>query len=361
MDNHGGNVFGDEKIKYDFSVNLSPLGLPRGVRHELKALTSEEQMLARLEIYTDEEQRALRKALGEYYGVNPQGILCGNGAADLIYRIPKAIYQKVKEGAKANPKSFIQGPAFSEYEKALKEAGFDVEYVLAKEEEGFIPGASFVEKVRESDAKILFLCNPANPTGVLMDKEYVLKVTDLCEEKEIYLVVDECFLELTDLGESASVISETSAHPHLIVLRSFTKTYAMAGLRLGYAIAGDENLAEELRKIGQPWSLSFPAEVAGLAALKEKEYLSEVRVFLSEERVRVGDALETLGLKVIKPSANYIFFFGPIGLDEKLRKKGFLIRNCRNYKGLSEGAFRIAIKGCEENDMLLEAIRDELR
>lgn len=336
MNKHGGNTFEHKYIKHDFSVNLSPLGMPEEVKLALA------ESIDTWEDYTDVNQGELRRALGEYYGVDSRVVVCGNGAADLIYRIPLAI--KRLGGFR---QGHILEPAFSEYQSALEEADFGVLHHLTA-------------NIDPSEGDVVFICNPGNPTGRLIPKEEVMELAQLCSRRKAYLIVDECFLELTEAGDDVSVIGSLAGLPTTIVLRSFTKTYAMAGLRLGYAICGSAEISEALLDTGQPWSVSKPGEVAALAALKAHDYRSKVREYLREERVAMFDALKSLGLQVMEPGANYIFFHGPTGLDLALMEEGFLIRNCSNYYGLGEGSYRVAIRRREENRLLIQAIEDVL-
>lgn len=373
MDRHGGNTFG-RKIEYDFSVNLSPLGLPERVKTALKNLIDDKE----LENYPDYRQRNLRSSIAKVFGVNPEMVSCGNGAADLIYRIPIAIKQELMAAGKGEegPKALILAPTFSEYSKALKEGGFNRFYHVVEERDGFLPGEDFLNKVQNGGYQIVWICNPGNPTGALMSKEYIERLVNICETNDSYLVLDECFMELTEEGDKNSLINEINNHPGLIVIRSFTKTYAMAGLRLGYVICGDPGLAEAIREIGQPWDISKPAEVAGISALEDEEYIGNVRAFLREEGLKLYKSLIDMGLKAVKPSGNYIMFSGPKTLDEILINKGVLIRNCSNYIGLeednysSEGSkeghkagwnwYRVAVKLPEENRILLEALKEAM-
>ena len=359
MDKHGGNIYGSENIILDFSVSLSPLGMPEAVKDGIfDAVDS-------FGDYPDSNQGKLRKAIGKRHSVSWDSVACGNGAADLIYRIPLAI-EKLRN--KTEGRALILQPAFSCYEEALLEAGYDIENYCLKYEDDYLPGDGFIETISDGDFDVVFVCNPSNPVGALIEKEYVLKLAEICREKKCYLVLDECFLELTGRADELSLVSETEENQYLIVLRSFTKTFAMAGLRLGYTISGCKNLVEALMNIGQPWPISKPAEVAGLKAIEDEAYIQEVNDFLTEERLRVFEGLSSLGLKVLYPSSNYVFFIGPVGLKEKLLKKGLLIRDCSNFKGLERieyeetvlGAYRIGLRMPKENDMLLEAIRDVL-
>ena len=346
MSIHGGNTYDYDNIEQDFSANLSPLGMPEAVKLAIQKAVEDYRD------YPDVNYTALKRKVMEYLDqdISLNRIVLGNGAADLIYRIPR--------GITGNKKSLIVSPAFSEYEKALLESGYSVEHFFLKEEKGFKVGEELIEKLSQEQFDILYLCNPANPTGVLTEKEFLINIAALCDRMGTYFCLDECFVDLTENPIENSLMDVVSDYPHLIILRTFTKLFAMAGLRLGYLITGNEELGKELSNLGQPWPVSKVAEAAAMAALGEKEYPDSVRSFLASERPRLVEALRELGMKPIEPSANYLFFFGPEDLSEKLIEKGILIRDCSNYPGLEKGAFRVAVKNRESNDLLIKAIKE---
>ena len=155
--------------------------------------------------------------------------------------------------------------------------------------------------------------------------------------------------------------SSVRQFPDLVILRAFTKTYAMAGLRLGYALCGSADFAQRLQREGQPWPVSNVAQAAGTAALQETDYVNRLRALISSERMRLIRKLKGFGLHVVPGEANYLLFFCEVReLTEKLRNRGIMIRDCRNYTGLAEGWYRIAIRTEAENDRLLHALQEVL-
>lgn len=135
----------------------------------------------------------------------------------------------------------------------------------------------------------------------------------------------------------------------------------MPGLRLGYGLCKNAGVLEQMNRVMQPWSVSIPAQKAGVAALKEETYVKKARALIKTERERLYKGLLSLGLKAWYPAANFVFFKGPKGLDEKIRQEGFLIRDCSNYHGLEEGFYRIAVRLPEENTEFLEALQRVLK
>ncbi len=147
-------------------------------------------------------------------------------------------------------------------------------------------------------------------------------------------------------------------YENLLILKAFTKLYAMAGLRLGYCLCRDTALLDAMRNAGQPWPVSGPAQAAGIAALEETQYVQAVRTLISAQRPRLAGALTRLGLRVIPGEANYLLFFSSIPLLGPLRGRGILLRDCGNYAGLCDGWYRVAVRGREDNDRLIAALED---
>lgn len=344
---HGGDWAGYEteygSLPLDFSANVSPLGLPDGVREAAV------QALQEADRYPDPLCRMLRARLAERHGIPAAQIVCGNGAADLIFRICRGLRPK---------KAVLTAPDFGEYEQALREENCEIRSVIRKESEDFLlHWEALEENIR--GAELLFLSNPNNPTGLVAERGEMRKILRLCRDEHCVPVIDECFLDFTEFSDLESLIPDLGQHPELVILRAFTKTYAMAGLRLGYALCGSAAFAERLQSAGQPWPVSNVAQAAGIAALQDEDYVNRLHVLLSAERPRMIRELTALGLRVISGEANYLLFCcEDEALREKLRRRGILIRDCRNYNGLSEGWYRIAIRTEAENKRLLQALRE---
>ena len=146
----------------------------------------------------------------------------------------------------------------------------------------------------------------------------------------------------------------------MFVARAFTKMHAIPGLRLGYGITSDTELMERMSRARQPWSVSIPAQEAGIAALSEEEALKteKTRILIQAERARMEQELAGLGIHVIPSEANFILMQSSMNLAEQLKGKGILIRDCGNYRGLEKGWYRAAVRLQEENDLLLKAVRE---
>lgn len=343
---HGGDIYRNV-IEYDFSINLNPLGMPNGVKEVLRATIDTWSR------YPDPECETLIQALADTHDIPATTICCGNGAAELIFQLVQ-----VKKPRQA----MVLSPTFSEYEQALRSVGCEVDYYELKEEAGFtVDIRALCNKLAEERINMLFLCNPNNPTGIPLRKNQVEELARMCQANHIFLVVDECFVDFLEEPKQYSILNRIEKYPELMVIKAFTKTYAMAGLRLGYAICADGELLKQMKRTGQPWNVSLPAQLAGVAALKETDYLHQTKELITGQRKLLKEALAQLNYIVYDSQANYIFFRekspgSAANLWERLKDRRILIRDCSNYRGLGTGYYRIGIKTERENQMLLEAL-----
>lgn len=334
---HGGNT--DKCIKYDFSANINPLGMPENVKKNLT------ESIERYSFYPDPDNTDLIKAISEYENIPAKNILCGNGAADLIYRIVSAV----------NPsKALLFAPSFSEYEKALIDSRCIIEYYYLKEENGYAIKDFDADLL--SDKDICFLCNPNNPVGNVTDINILKKIINDCNKHNVILVIDECFMDFV-LNGSNLTSKQFLTCKNIVILKAFTKIYAMAGLRLGYILSKNQILIEKIRNLGQPWSVSVPAQLAGSAALKNTDFIKRTIEFVSKERKFLIEHLSEMNLKIFPSETNFIMFKSEnLKIDELLKCEGIAIRNCENYEGLGKGFYRIAVRTRKENEYLISAM-----
>lgn len=346
---HGGDVL-TAQARYggpvlDCSANLTPLGMPPQVGEAAAAAA------AQAAPYPDPLCRALRAAIAAHDGVAPEQVLCGSGAAELIFRLAFALRPR---------RALVTAPTFSEYEAALSAAGCAVTRHLLRRERNFDVDEGLLEAIGP-DTELVFLCTPNNPTGRLIDQELLLAAAEKCRDLGAVLAVDECFLPLSCGGPGlAPWLVE---YPNLLLLRAFTKSYAMAGLRLGYALCAGAALLEKLAAGGPPWSVSTPAQAAGLAALTQcPDWPEKARAFLEGERPALAEGLSALGLDVVPGQANYLLFraAGVADLKERMLTQGVLIRSCANYHGLGEDWYRVCVGQAEQNRRLLAALSEVL-
>lgn len=346
---HGGDWAGYQReygsLPLDFSANLNPLGMPEGARRA--AATAAETA----DRYPDPYCFRLRQSLSACHHIPAEQIVCGNGAADLIFRLPLALKPKT---------ALLPVPVFTEYETALRGAGCEVRRFPLSEENDFALTEAILPHIVPG-LDLLILCNPNNPTGRTAEASLLRQILERCRETGTRLVVDECFIEMLDRPEKHSLVSRLSEETDLILIRAFTKSFSMAGLRLGYAFCGDAVTAARLQNCGQAWAVSEPAQAAGLAALRETAYLDQVRALLEIERPFLTEGLKELGCRCLQGEANFILFYSEeTALCEKLRQRGILLRDCRDFEGLQPGWYRCAIRTHEENVLFLKAMEGVL-
>lgn len=337
---HGGDIYDQSQpIALDFSANTNPFGTPPRVLEAMR------QALGQVHHYPDPYCRALVEAIAEFEGVPREYILCGNGAADLIYSYCEAV----------RPQSAAElAPTFSEYSLGLKRVGGTVQRYVLKKEEAFLPDGRFLRWLEETRPQVIFLCNPNNPTGQLIPSVLLEEILDFCHRTGARLFLDECFLDLSEGGRSLK--HRLADHPELFLLKAFTKSYGMAGVRLGYGLCSDPALLSRMAETTQPWNVSTLAQAAGVAALKEQAFLTKTRALIAAERPWMKMQLEALGFWVCPASANYLFFQGAPGLCEALKPQGIALRDCANYPGLGPGWYRTAVRLHSQNQQLMAAL-----
>lgn len=338
---HGGDVYSNQVI-LDFSANISPLGTPQCVK---KAVVSAARKISQ---YPDPYCRKLKEKISKYEKVSYDYIICGNGAADLIFSFASA---------KKPQKALIVSPAFSEYENALNAVGCEVEYFTLKAKGDFALDAELVKKSCNA-YDVIFICNPSNPTGKLYDKNTILAIANRCKELSITLFLDECFMDLTDDSEHFTLVAEVGNNDSLFILKAFTKSFGMAGVRLGYALSSDEKLLEKMSLVSQVWNVSTVAQEAGCAALDNSALLVNVRKTIKTERKFLQAEFLSLGFKVYEGSANFLLFQSEEGLYQQLMNRGIMLRRCSNFNGLDASFYRCAVKSHKDNIKLIKALKE---
>ncbi len=378
---HGGNRwelmrqhgFSNDEI-LDFSVDVNPLGFPASVRSVILEHVDE------IRCYPDPAATALREAIAASHHIPPETVLPGNGAAELInlvvqYRLsaaglPLGGGRQVAGRRQAGrpSRALIVVPTFGEYEWAIEHAGASPLFMPTRDAEGFRLAVGRQEWPRLLDGvDLMFLCNPNNPTGVMMSRADVLEIAHQCHEAGTLLVIDEAFVECVGCPDEVSVIPDAIDLGH-IVLRSLTKCFAMPGLRLGY-LAAQPSMVEDLRALQPAWPLNTFALEVGIELFKETAYAARSRSVVAEWRGEFQRALRTIpGLHPFPSAANFILCkltFSTLtssDLCERLAHHAILIRNCDSFTGLEPGRFiRLAVRTRTENHRLLAVLREVLR
>ena len=309
----------------DLSANINPFGIPDAVRAAMhRAVDNCTQ-------YPDPFCRAARQAIGAREGVNPDFLYCGNGAADVL-----------------------AAPTFAEYERTL--SGAEIRVHNLRETDGFALTERILDEI-SPDLDAVYLCNPNNPTGRTAQPELLREIVRKCTENSVKLVVDECFNDFLTDAERHTRKDLLESNPGLIILRAYTKMYAVPGVRFGWCMTADAALIEKLYHAGQPWNVSVIAQACAVAAANEPDWAAETAKRIAEERRFLSDGLAACGLTVFPGEANFLLFrSNDTGLHKKLAEHGIMIRNCDNYRGLSAGYYRVAVKTREASERLLQII-----
>lgn len=351
---HGGRI--QDRTSLDFSANINPFGMPKRVRQACH------HAIEHSEYYPDPAHASLLHAISKYESIDMARISVGNGAAELIDTVFRTLQPH---------RIMIPVPSFYEYERAGMASGAELSFT----DHYFDSIGSFDQsKSRDFDSvetwnniDLVILAHPNNPDGKLISENERISLINRCKESDIWLFVDESFLDFATIpGQSPdpmrgglSFRQYFPQYDKIILLKSYTKLYAMPGIRLGYILTSSKKLCEALQNYVQPWNISAIAEAAGIAALSEREYLQRSIRSIHAQRAWLMQELTACGLHPYPSDANFILFEGPKQLYEKLYQDGIVIRNCENFKGLHSGYFRIAVRTEKENRRLIEAVRKE--
>jgi histidinol-phosphate aminotransferase len=320
----------------DFSVCSNPFGPPPGVKETLDTIA--------IDHYPDSEATELRWCLSQRLGTAPEEILPGSGSVELI-RLVALTYFRYGDSV------LILEPTFGEYEVACRIVGSEVLKQRGEAEEGFaLKMEETLELVRQCRPRGIFMCNPNNPTGQYLSQQEVEAVLDACEDS--LLVLDEAYISFVDDSWSAIDLIHRG---NLLVLRSMTKDYALAGLRLGYTIANRE-IVDGLRRARSPWSVNAVAQKVGCFVLSEEDYLERCKENIERAKEFIVSELCRLGFPPLPSRAN--FFLVRVGNGKEFRsallQRGILVRDCTSF-GLPE-YIRIAPRTMAECQKLITTI-----
>ncbi len=347
---HGGNrsassrrtgIPEDELI--DFSASISPQGVPESVLRALK------RHVLDLPHYPEPFAEELSQSIEKRYRLERGSVLCGNGSTELIYLLPRALRPR---------QVLLTAPTFSEYERACKATGARVVRLPLRSDDEFrIREDEFIRFMKGNGAgpcSMAFLCNPNNPTGQLLGKRAVMEIAAAARRLKCYLVVDEAF---ADFCPGSSVIGEVRNNPYLIVLRSMTKFYALAGLRIGYCVL-PRSVSDKVWDQKEPWSVNRLAQTAGLAALRDAPYARSTLEQMKREKNFIERSLTQAGIEFVRSQANYylVRIENARSVVAALEQKGILVRDCSNFAGLDGSYVRFAVRSRKENRILMKEL-----
>lgn len=327
----------------DFSASINLMGPPPPVLAAVRGAVTE------ISHYPEEAPAALAAAAATYMGVFPDELVLGNGSTELIYWLATLLSPR---------RVLIVEPTFSEYRNACLAAGARCDSFMLSEEDGF---AFDVSRLDPEGYDLVFLCNPNNPTGYLVPLEDLTALWRRCHGAGAGLVVDEAFIDFADAEES---VLSYGVSRGLFVLRSLTKSHALAGLRLG-CLAASADFAQRLRQRIPPWNVNSFAVAAGQAALADHGYIEAARLETTVARSMLFEDLSSqCGVEPLPSEANFLLCrlhgVGSRQLSEHMASEGILVRDCRSFAGLGDRYIRVAVRGERENYQLLSALRRSL-
>jgi threonine-phosphate decarboxylase len=340
---HGGlySIENPRSTITDFSSNVNPLGYPASVKRLLRS------WMEKIPVYPDHNSKKLKKQLSSYLGVSTSNLVVGNGATEVIYNFCRAIIGK-------HTSVLIPIPTFGEYEAAVRLCAGRLQFFKTMNLERDL--ARFMKKIPKNG--VIFVCNPNNPTGALVSKKSIIQIAKHAKTKNTTVFVDECFMELTQTPQQ-SVIDQIQKLDNLFVLRSLTKSFGLAGLRVGYGV-GSKSLVSVLDKIKIPWNVSGLAQEAAITALSERNFLTKTRKMIKTESAFLKNYISELdGFSCFETATNFILIKTKTNskhLQKKLLQKKILIRDCSTFRGLTKNYVRIAVKTHKDNLKLVKIL-----
>lgn len=355
---HGGNIYETSKdygIRQeeilDYSVNINPLGVPENVRN---IIISNIDNIAN---YPDNECSSLKSGVSRYLNIPESKIIIGNGASEIISLFFDVIRPK---------RICIPAPTFVEYADTAKCFGIEVNYFKLNEEEDFKLDLNSLLSYIDDGIDALVLCNPNNPTSKLIKNDELLELIKYTYSKNIYIMLDEAFIELTERSNNNSMVAALNEYNNLFIVRAYTKLFALPGLRLGYGL-GDESIIKKMWERKLPWSVNTFANCLGDIFTIESDYLLRTTKWITEEKKWFYNELcKQKKFKAFEPSTNFILLkildegLNAAILKDKLLLKGILIRDASNFVFLNNKFIRLAIRDRESNLKLLNALIEVL-
>lgn len=337
---HGGDCYRNS-VKIDFSININPLGVSAEVKHALiRSVDAVSQ-------YPDPDSAVLKNLLAEKLGIEEKNLVLGNGASELMMAVMHAIKPK---------RVLLAVPSFTGYGHVLEAVAAEAVYHYLKKEDDFRLTETFLDKIR-NNTDLIVLTNPNNPTGRYIDRELLECILYKAERADAAVLIDECFMELSD-EPSRSLIEKAKLPGKAMILRAFTKSFAIPGVRLGYMVSGDKALIESIQRQLPEWNISVQAGYAGEAALRSTDSLEKAGSLIRKERAYLKRSLEAMDFEVCGSDTCFLLIRYDMENDlyEELLKEGILIRKCDDYRGLDGSWYRIAVRKHEDNSILIDTI-----
>lgn len=351
---HGGNIIQfseqnsiDKNDIIDFSSNVNWWGPPVELLELIK--NNVNQIIH----YPHITNKILIKRFSEFYELAEEFLITGNGSAELLFLLVDTLEVE---------SAYIIEPNFSEYRQAVEANKLEVKSIIGREENNFkVPISEILTTVQ--DNSVLFISTPNNPVGYVYTENEILHLAEELGKKNSYLFVDEAFIDFVKPSIASSVIKLIDKYKNLIVLRSITKILAIPGLRLGILAANPEMISK-MKKVQPPWSVNYFAQLAGENIFHFTDFINESLIRIFEEKKRISQILNYIGfMHRYDSEANFILFklknsMNVSDLQKFLAVQNIMIRNCKNYRGLDDNYFRIAIRKEKDNNLLIKVIKD---
>lgn len=354
---HGGRVWQialetgrDPKELLDFSANINPLG------PSPKAISAIRENLWRLPYYPDQDSTHLRQAIARRFSTTLDSVVAGNGSTEIIHLFAEANLQRKGE-------VIIPQPTFAEYEAATRRFGGKPRFIFAGSKTLRLPLDKVAARIG-LETKAVFICNPNNPTGELVERNRVLELVEKAGEENIPILVDETFIEFTLREKDSSLAYLTSRFPNLVVMRSFTKMYGLTGLRVGFAI-GHTDMIEPILRRKEPWNVNCLAEAGAMASLGDEDYVQKTKKLVQREKRFLQEQLSQVpSLRPFPSEANFILVCtqktGKTSheIQSRLLRRGIIVRDCSSFRGLGDFFIRVAVKRRKQNEALIKALME---
>ena len=335
-----------------YNSNLNPMGVPESVK---KALSENLDSIIR---YPSEYYGDLKKSISLYSGAEEENIVLGNGLSDMLRLYCSLIIPQ---------KALILSPTATEYERVLSIYGCEVSYYELDEEKNYVPDIKDFISGLDSSYDMIILGNPNNPTSQIIGREDMELIAEVCKELEIFLIIDEMYIEFTEDYEALTGTPLVKEFDNIAVLRSVSKFFAVPGLRLSYSIISNPSYLELISVTVAPNKISTLTAAACTAMFKDKKYIEESRSQIHTERNLIFSAMNTnKNVKLFKPYANYMLVkilkddLSAQAIEEHCRTKGIIIRNCSNFHGLDNKYIRFCFMKPKQNDLLVNTILELL-
>ncbi len=335
-----------------YNSNLNPMGIPESVK---KVLGDNLDSIIR---YPSDYYGELKKSISAYTGVSEENLILSTGLSDMLRLYCSLIIPQ---------KAMILSPTATEYEKVLSIYGCEVSYYELDEQKDYVLDVKdFVSKL-DSSYDMIILGNPNNPTSQIIERQDMEFIAEVCKELDIFLIIDEMYIEFTEDYENLTSIPLVKEFEHVAVLRSVSKFFAVPGLRLAYSVVSNPSHLEMISVTAIPNNISTLTAAACTAMFKDKKYIEASRSQIHTERNLIYSAMTTnKNIKLYKPYANYMLVkilkdgLTAQEIEEHCRTKGIIIRNCSNFHGLDNKYIRFCFMKPKQNDLLVNTILELL-